>query len=356
MSSEATKTASTDLHHLLGHPPDLAGHVHALGPLVLPDGHHQRRTLAASLEASGLHGRGGGDFPTSVKLAVASSAGRGGTVVVNAMEGEPASDKDKLLLNRTPHLVLDGAQYLAAMCRSSRVVVCVPTGREGTADAVAHAMAERRRSRYAPVTETLLRPPDRFVGGEETALVNFVESGSSFPVFRPDKGVPLRIGRRRGPRPQRGDPGARRPHRPTGPWTLPGSGARGGTGYLSRDDRWSGDPPRGGRGRPGHAAVGHCAARYTHGTTAGIPGGRLRRKLGRSRVLCDPVRLRFPSSHRCQSGRRRDRGVGSVFVWSGRDCSDRPLPGSSERRTVRALRLWAARYCRRPGASCTRPC
>jgi len=195
ISSEATKTAGTDVHHLLGQPGDLAGHLHVHGPLILPDGHHQRRALAANLEASGLHGRGGGDFPTSVKLAVASSAGRGGTVVVNAMEGEPASDKDKLLLHRTPHLVLDGAQYLAAVCRSSRVVVCVPAGREVTAEAVAHAMAERRRSRCAPVNETLVRPPDRFVGGEETALVNFVESGSSLPVFRPDKGVPLRIGR-----------------------------------------------------------------------------------------------------------------------------------------------------------------
>jgi NADH:ubiquinone oxidoreductase subunit F (NADH-binding) len=57
-------------------------------------------------------------------------------------------------------------------------------------------MDERRKSRYVFVTETLLRPPHHFVGGEESALVNFVESGSSFPVFRPDKGVPLRIGRR----------------------------------------------------------------------------------------------------------------------------------------------------------------
>jgi NADH:ubiquinone oxidoreductase subunit F (NADH-binding) len=112
------------------------------------------------------------------------------------MEGEPVSDKDKLLLNHTPHLVLDGAQFLAALCRANRVVICVPAGREGTAGVVAHAIAERRRSGYSVVTETLVRPPDRFVGGEESALVNFVESGSSFPVFRPDKGASLQIGRR----------------------------------------------------------------------------------------------------------------------------------------------------------------
>jgi len=194
--SRGTTTVRSDAHHLLGHPRDLAGHVQTHGPLLVPDGHLPRKMLAANLEEAGLHGRGGGGFPASIKLALASSAGRGGTIVVNAMEGEPASDKDKLLLSHVPHLVLDGAQFLAAMCRASRVVVCVPVGREGAAGAVAHAMAERRRSRYSPVPESLVRPPDRFVGGEESALVNYVESGSSSPVFRPDKGAPLRIGRR----------------------------------------------------------------------------------------------------------------------------------------------------------------
>ena len=192
----ATAEVRVASHHVLGHPRDLNGHRDAHGPLLLPDGHLGRKAMAARLEASGLHGRGGGGFPASTKLALASSAGRGGTIVVNAMEGEPASDKDKLLLSLTPHLVLDGAQFLAAICRASQVVVCVPEGRDGTARAVMYALAERRRNRYAPVTETLIRPPDRFVGGEESALVNFVESGSSLPAFRPDKSIPLRIGRR----------------------------------------------------------------------------------------------------------------------------------------------------------------
>jgi NADH:ubiquinone oxidoreductase subunit F (NADH-binding) len=115
-------------------------------------------------------------------------------VAVNGMEGEPASDKDKVLLTRAPHLVLDGAQLMAAMCGAKRVIVCVPVGRDGVAAAVTHAIAEREVHRAAPVQELVVRPPDRFVAGEESALAQWISSGRSLPLFRTDKGVPLRIG------------------------------------------------------------------------------------------------------------------------------------------------------------------
>ena len=185
-------------HHLLGHPSGLKGHLDVHGPLNVARGrssswHH---ALATSLDESGLTGRGGGDFPTSIKLALAQSAGAGGILVVNAMEGEPASDKDQLLLIRASHLVLDGAQYVAALCGSARIVVCVPSGRVAVATAVRHAIAERTRPGYARVREEMVHPPDRFIAGEESALVNWIESARSLPVFRPDKGIPLRIGKR----------------------------------------------------------------------------------------------------------------------------------------------------------------
>jgi NADH:ubiquinone oxidoreductase subunit F (NADH-binding) len=185
-------------YRLLGHPGDLPGHVAALGEVPLPTGRTQawREHFVAALESSGLGGRGGANFPAAIKLAVADSAGRGGTLVVNGMEGEPASDKDKLLLLRNPHLVLDGAQLLAAAMQAARVAVCVPAGRDHVATAVSTAMAERAAAGCSPVPETLLRPPDRFVAGEESALVGYVRSGSSLPTFRPDKGIPLRLGRR----------------------------------------------------------------------------------------------------------------------------------------------------------------
>jgi NADH:ubiquinone oxidoreductase subunit F (NADH-binding) len=183
---------------LLGHPNDLRGHIETHGPLnmALDRNSPWQDALLANLEASGLAGRGGSAFPTAIKLALARSHGRGGTIVVNGMEGEPASDKDKLLLTRATHLVLDGAQYLGALCRAERIVVCIPVGRDAVATAVRNATAERARHRYANVREEVVRPPDRFVAGEESALANWIESGHSLPVFRPDKGIQLRIGRR----------------------------------------------------------------------------------------------------------------------------------------------------------------
>ena len=187
-----------DTHRLLGHPRDLSGHLERHGPLTVELGVDPswRRALAASLESSGLAGRGGGGFPTAVKAALASSHGPGGTLVVNGMEGEPASDKDKLLLTQAPHLVLDGAQFLAALCRSAEIVVCIPDGRDGVTAAMNEAIVERRRAHYVQAPERVVRPPDRFVAGEESALVNWIDGNGALPAFRLDKGIPLRIGKR----------------------------------------------------------------------------------------------------------------------------------------------------------------
>jgi NADH:ubiquinone oxidoreductase subunit F (NADH-binding) len=76
-------------------------------------------------------------------------------------------------------------------------VVCGPVGRSDVAAAVDHAIAERAATCYSQVSEVLVRPPDRFVAGEESALANWLENGQSLPVFRPHKGIALRIGNQR---------------------------------------------------------------------------------------------------------------------------------------------------------------
>jgi NADH:ubiquinone oxidoreductase subunit F (NADH-binding) len=189
---------ATALYRLLGPPADLQAHRATFGraPFPSPPTPEWRAHFAALLEESGLSGRGGAGFPSAAKLARAQSGGGGGLVVANAMEGEPASDKDKVLLLRSPHLVLDGANLLALASGADEVVVCVPAGREQVAQAVHTALLERTAHGHRAVSERMVRPPDRFVAGEESALVGWLASGISLPSFRPDKSIPLRLGRR----------------------------------------------------------------------------------------------------------------------------------------------------------------
>src|SRR5438067_13648936 len=62
-----------------------------------------------TLQRSGLAGRGGAAFPTAVKWQAVAERSRGQAVgVVNGAEGEPRTQKDRLLKSARPHPVLDG--------------------------------------------------------------------------------------------------------------------------------------------------------------------------------------------------------------------------------------------------------
>ena len=148
----------------------------------------QSRHLIDLVEASGLQGRGGAAFPTATKLrAVASRRGRA-VVVVNGTEGEPASGKDKVLLRYVPHLVLDGAVAAAEAVGAREAFVAVADGANAEAEAVLEAIeARRRRKLDGRVNLRLVEVPDRFVAGEETALVQFLNGGPAKPTFTPPR-------------------------------------------------------------------------------------------------------------------------------------------------------------------------
>lgn len=154
----------------------LPEHRALVGDLPLPE----LAALIALLEAAGLTGRGGAGFPTARKLvavAAAASAGRGrrGPVVVgNAMEGEWLSHKDRLLLQRAPHLVLDGLEVLAHALGATRRVVAV--GERTDPAAVRSAAAERSGP---PIEVADLG--GGFIGGQESAVVRQLDGGPAVP-------------------------------------------------------------------------------------------------------------------------------------------------------------------------------
>lgn len=128
--------------------------------------------------AGGLRGRGGAGFPVARKLRTTADAGRRAVVVGNGSEGEPASHKDRTLLNGNPHLVLDGLQLAARAVGAQQAFLCVHIG--GLRGTVERALAERSDAVAVRVVEVA----DRYVSGEASALVARVGGGRPLPTSR----------------------------------------------------------------------------------------------------------------------------------------------------------------------------
>lgn len=168
----------------------LGSHVAVFGPLpTLPlAAHGQPGGLIDEIATSGLRGRGGGWFPTARKMqaVVESAAGRrqrsAGSrpvVIANAMEGEPASGKDAVLLAHVPHLILDGIQAAAVTVGATDAYLAVHRGTPSI-DELDRAIAERRSD---PVRVELITPPARYVASEESALSHWAGDDIATPVY-----------------------------------------------------------------------------------------------------------------------------------------------------------------------------
>ncbi len=148
------------------------------------------------LQASGLLGRGGAGFPTAKKVELLrSQRGHHKFVVVNAVEGEPAAHKDFRLLSTNPHLVLEGAEVLARLIGADRIAVCVARDNPTLVNHVERAIHERARQSSRGPAIDLHTPPWRYIAGEESALVNWLDGKESLPQFRRHKPSILHIGR-----------------------------------------------------------------------------------------------------------------------------------------------------------------
>ena len=163
---------------------DLPMHLKVHGPLE-PMGGEQ---LAKLSEAINLKGRGGAGFPFHKKLrSVAEAAIKRGVrpvVVVNGSEDEPACRKDTVLINRAPHLILDGA-LLAAEALGARTLV-VGVTRESTQRSMEAALAERGLSngRRSALRARVQRNPVRMVTGAAASLIRSIDGGPAIPPGR----------------------------------------------------------------------------------------------------------------------------------------------------------------------------
>lgn len=162
---EAAPGSSLRDHHLL------------LGDL--PTGPGQARALA-EITRSGLLGRGGAGFPVGHKLAAVAGHDGHRSVVGNGAESEPGSRKDAVLLQRVPHLVLDGLAVAAEAAGADSARLVLHRG-----SPVIPVLTDALRQRRDRVPVTLHELPHRYVASESSALLRHMAGGDARPTVGP---------------------------------------------------------------------------------------------------------------------------------------------------------------------------
>lgn len=145
--------------------------------------------VISTITDAGLRGRGGAGFPTGTKWA-AVAANRSevvkATVVVNAAEGEPWTEKDRAILLHDPYQVLEGALCAAHVVGAGEVVVAL-RGSFGDVQArVDAAIAEVEAAGWCgDVVVRSFAGPEEYLFGEETGLLEALEGRPPFPRIAP---------------------------------------------------------------------------------------------------------------------------------------------------------------------------
>jgi NADH-quinone oxidoreductase subunit F len=131
------------------------------------------------LLTSNLRGRGGAFFPMGRKASFipkADDVPKPRYVVVNADESEPGTFKDRELMFRVPHRLIEGCLITAHAIRSQNVFIYIRGEYLAEFEVVRAALDEaREEGLFAGVTVVLHRGAGAYICGEESALLESLE-------------------------------------------------------------------------------------------------------------------------------------------------------------------------------------
>src|SRR3954465_5895710 len=94
------------------------------------------------LEASGLRGRGGAGFSTGKKASFVPKGAMDKYLCCNADESEPGTFKARLLMQKNPHLLIEGMVIAAKAAGANRAFIYIRGEYELQAEALDQAVQE----------------------------------------------------------------------------------------------------------------------------------------------------------------------------------------------------------------------
>lgn len=147
--------------------------------------------VGAEVAESGLRGRGGAGFPTGKKWGfLPKDADKPAYLVVNADESEPGTFKDRAILERDPHLLIEGIIIAAYAIEAKDVYVYFRGEYHHPWKRLIKAIEEAKAAGLfkTPSHEIDVhahRGAGAYICGEETALLNSIEGLRGTPRIKP---------------------------------------------------------------------------------------------------------------------------------------------------------------------------
>jgi len=151
--------------------------------------------LIDEVKASGLRGRGGAGFPTGMKWGfVPKDNPKPKYLVCNADESEPGTFKDRLLIEKDPHAVVEGTLIAAYAIRSHTAFIYIRGELTFGAGILEQAVEEAIAAGYIgknifgsgyDLDVIVHRGAGAYICGEETALLSSLEGGRGWPKVKP---------------------------------------------------------------------------------------------------------------------------------------------------------------------------
>jgi NADH-quinone oxidoreductase subunit F len=143
---------------------------------------------------AGIRGRGGAGFPMGRKISFLPHGDMDKYLVCNADESEPGTFKDREIMQKNPHMLIEGVLIASWAAGTSRTFIYIRGEYAHQADILEAAIAEARDAGYIgekilgsdhSVSLVLHRGAGAYICGEETGLLDSLEGKRGNPRLKP---------------------------------------------------------------------------------------------------------------------------------------------------------------------------
>jgi NADH-quinone oxidoreductase subunit F len=143
------------------------------------------KEVLALIKDASVNGRGGAGFPAGMKWEFAANApGTPKYLVCNADESEPGTFKDVQIMERDPHILIEGMAIAARAIGCDSGYIYIRGEFVRAARILEEAIAEAKE-RIAPFKLYVHRGAGAYICGEETALLESLEGKIGEPRLKP---------------------------------------------------------------------------------------------------------------------------------------------------------------------------